>query len=84
MTSDGLSKEVLLLFFPKEPDHKWIADIQAQYPGLEVRWEHNSTDPSTGKRRAWADLDPSVTEGVTMMCSTNMDLPSVEQIVRSQ
>lgn len=34
----ALSKDKLLLFFPKEPDSEWISNIRAKYPGLQVNW----------------------------------------------
>lgn len=34
----ALSKDKLLLFFPKNPDTEWIKKITTQYPGLEVKW----------------------------------------------
>lgn len=35
---DGLSKDVLLVDLPVPRDDKWIAKLQARYPGFEIRW----------------------------------------------
>ncbi|CRG87574.1 hypothetical protein PISL3812_04592 [Talaromyces islandicus] len=34
----ALSKDKLMLFFPKEPDQQWINKIVKKHPGLQVDW----------------------------------------------
>lgn len=40
----ALSKDKLLLFFPKDPDTEWIKKITTKYPGLEVKWANSVKD----------------------------------------
>ncbi|GAM40608.1 hypothetical protein TCE0_039f13083 [Talaromyces pinophilus] len=42
--NSALSKDKLLLFFPKEPDAEWIKKITTKYPGLEVKWANSVKD----------------------------------------
>lgn len=34
----GTSKEILLIFLPRDPDQAWISRIETKFPHLEVRW----------------------------------------------
>lgn len=71
VASDGVSKlshDVLLLQIPQEPDLKWIAHVEARFPGLKVNWQHLHWKPGEKLDDASIALAPETWEGVTMAC----------------
>lgn len=69
-----LSNDVLLIHMPFPIDHKWIAKVEARYPGFKVRWH---TRPWTLDR---APLPEEATKGVTMLCSVNEPLAELPDL----
>ncbi|KAH7127327.1 putative 2-hydroxyacid dehydrogenase [Dactylonectria macrodidyma] len=60
-----LSKDKLLLFFPKEPDSAWISRVKANYPGLEVIWA--SSLKEDGQLLDFDKLPAEYWKGITML-----------------
>lgn len=63
MAPNSLSNDVLLLTVPAPPDEKWIAKVEARYPGLKVRWltQEAKFPPEY--------LPAEVYDGVTILCT---------------
>jgi len=61
--SSKLSNDVLLVAIPSPPVDEWIARVEAQHPGLKVRWvQQPVTFPP-------AALPKEVYDDVTMLCT---------------
>ncbi|KAJ5081180.1 2-hydroxyacid dehydrogenase [Penicillium angulare] len=65
METCALSKDKLCLFFPKEPDHRWIDKICKRYPGLQVNWV--ASVKSDGKLINEKELSAEYWEGTTLL-----------------
>lgn len=61
----ALSKDKLLLFFPKEPNPEWISNIRAKYPGLQVNWA--SSVKEDGQPVDVKELPVEYWEGITLL-----------------
>ena len=61
----ALSKDKLMLFFPKEPDHQWINKISERYPGLQVNWV--ASVKSDGQSIDSKELSAEDWDGTTML-----------------
>lgn len=59
----GLSNNVLLVAVPFPPDEKWMASLEARFPGFKVRWvtQEMKLPPPPLPDQAY--------EGVTMLCT---------------
>ncbi|KAI1491564.1 D-isomer specific 2-hydroxyacid dehydrogenase [Biscogniauxia mediterranea] len=63
--SGPLSKDILLVFLPRDPQTEWIERIKSQHPGLEVRWFNLQKEDRTFVK---AEEVPShVWDGVTLL-----------------
>ncbi|KPM42832.1 hypothetical protein AK830_g3741 [Neonectria ditissima] len=61
----ALSKDKLLLFFPKEPDLQWISKTVAKYPGLQVNWANSVKED--GKAVNAEELPAEYWKGTTLI-----------------
>lgn len=77
-----LSHDVLLLQIPQEPDLKWIARVEARFPGFKVNWQHLHWKPGEKLDEASLVLAPETWEGVTMACLFLPHPPEVMANVR--
>ncbi|KAL2263938.1 hypothetical protein VTK26DRAFT_4125 [Humicola hyalothermophila] len=59
--ASSLSNDVLLIAVFEPPDEKWMAKIEARYPGLKVRWVVQGDHPEP--------LPAEVFDGVTLLCT---------------
>lgn len=59
-TARSLSQDKILVILPIDPDQAWINEIEAKYPGIEVRWinlTHKGPDtPDTTPAEAWEGI----------------------------
>lgn len=61
----ALSKDKLLLFFPKEPNPEWVSTIRAKYPGLQVNWA--SSVKEDGQPVDVNELPVEYWQGITLL-----------------
>ncbi|KAI0592885.1 D-isomer specific 2-hydroxyacid dehydrogenase [Biscogniauxia sp. FL1348] len=69
-----LSKDILLIFLPGDPQTEWTERIKSQHPGLEVRWFNAQKENGTFAKSD--EIPSSVWDGVTLLAAFTYPLPA--------